>query len=87
MNPKELSLEEIERIKQVTEKGNAGEYFGGIPTFICPICNKRFSIMDMGAWIFKRRRFWKAKGNNKTTVINYFCSYGCTSKYDSIFNR
>lgn len=75
----DLTLEEIAAIKDRCKKPNKGEWEGGLVSFHCPVCNKRFYIVSLGDWVFKRRL------KQKTTAIVYLCSYGCSRQYDSIF--
>ena len=74
----ELSLEEIAEIKKRCEYGNHGWFENGSAMYECPICQKRFTIMDLSAWVFKRRT--RPKGKNFQML--YLCSYPCTRKHD-----
>ena len=76
----DLTLEEIQGIKERCKEPNKGWLAGGLATFKCPICQKNFVIHDIGSWVYKRKIY---KGKKMQTL--YMCSYPCIRKYESIF--
>ena len=78
---KELSLEEIQAIKDRCKKSNHGDWEGGLTVYSCPVCTKRFVVHNESGWVYKRKRF------KDKQVILYLCSYGCSRKFDSIYEK
>lgn len=76
----DLTLEEIQGIKERCKEPNKGRPNGGITTYTCPVCKKDFVMSNISAWTFKRHIY---KGRNKATL--YICGYTCARRYDSIF--
>jgi len=77
----DLTLEEIAKIKQRCKTPNKGEWEGGMVRFECPLCSRHFYVISLRDWTFKRRI------KTKSTFLIYLCSYGCSRKYDSIFDK
>ena len=80
---KDLTLEEIQAIKDRCKDSNHGEWEGGLTMYNCPVCQKRVVIHNESSWVYKRKRFL----NKNKYVLLYFCSYGCTRKFDSIYEK
>lgn len=76
-----LTLEEIQGIKDRCRFSNTGKFDNGVTMYRCPICEKNFTVMDPGQWIYKRR----TRAKRKSESIMYLCSYSCIRKYDEVF--
>ena len=81
---KDLTLEEIQAIKDRCKQSNEGRFEGGLTIYDCVVCGKPFCVHSEGSWVYKRRIFRSKKPQNITL---YMCSYGCTRKYDAVFER
>lgn len=77
-----MTPEEIESIKARCRKSNIGIWEGGLTTYRCAVCEKRFVIHNEGSWVYKRKKYRFHNGS----VVLYLCSYGCTRKFDEIFD-
>lgn len=78
----DLTLEEIQRIKDRCKVTNTGEFQDGVTLYCCPACEKKFAISDLKQWAYKRR----TRSKRKNESILHFCSYTCARKYDKVFN-
>lgn len=79
----ELTLEEEQAIKDRCQKSNEGRFEGGMTLYDCPVCQKTFCVHCESSWVYKRGTYKKGRGR----VLFYLCSYGCTRKYDEIFDK
>ena len=80
---KELSLEEIQAIKDRCKHTNRGRSVGGLTMYDCPVCTKTFVVHNEAAWVYKRKKFINKRG----AMLFYLCSYGCTRVYDRLFEK
>ena len=81
-----MTEEEKELIDKNTRVPNSGSFYGGMTMFKCPVCQKDFCIHDLNQWVYKRKRYFKSKNySREKIVLLYLCSYGCTRKYDHVF--
>ena len=79
----DLTDDEIARIKENTKRTTKSIRSGDLFIYFCPVCGKRFSITVQELWAFKR---YRNRGRRPNFRI-YLCSYGCTTKYDKVFDK
>lgn len=78
-----LTLEEIQGIKDRCRFSNTGKFDNDVTMYRCPVCEKDFVISDSTQWVYKRR----TRARRKNEAVLYLCSYSCSRTYDQIFDH
>ena len=69
-----------EAIKKRLSKPNPEQNDQGWKFFVCPVCQKEFSLFGKSGWAYKK----KLHGYNKP--FTFFCNYTCMRKAEQIKN-
>ena len=70
---------EEEEIRKRLGKANKPFEEHDIEYYICPVCNKKFTLYGCKGWAYKKKI-------RNQAAYNYFCDYNCMRKAERILN-